>query len=33
MQKALDPNIGKKEILELEKIIHLKNLELKEIVK
>lgn len=33
MQKALDPNIGKKEILELEKIIHLKSMELKEIVK
>lgn len=33
MQKALDPNIGKKDIQELEKQLHLKSLQLKEIVK
>lgn len=33
MQEALDPSLGKKEILDLEKIIHLKTLELKDIIK
>lgn len=31
MQEALDPNIGKKEIAELEKDLHLKKLQLQDI--